>query len=62
MISRSKQNWEVGEIVNVGFLKGLMVTKKEPTPGDFRPDVYHLVAKSGAQYVFTPHYGIERVN
>lgn len=61
MIKHSKQNWEVGQIVSVGFLKGLTVTAKEPTPGDFRPDAYHLIAKNGTRYVFTPHYGIERI-
>ena len=62
MITNSKQNWQVGEIVNVGFLRGLMVTKREPTPGDYAPDAYLLVAKTGAQYRFVPHKGIERMN
>lgn len=62
MITNSKQNWEVGEIVNVGFLRGLMVVKKEPTPGDFAPDAYILVAKGGARYRFVPHKGIERLH
>lgn len=62
MITKSKQSWEVGEIVKVGFLKNLMVVKKEPTPGDYMPDAYILVARSGAQYRFVPHNGIERIN
>jgi hypothetical protein len=38
MVRNSKQVWEVGEMVKVGFLS-LRVTAKEPTPGDFMPDV-----------------------
>lgn len=62
MIRSSKQNWEVGEMVSVGFLKNLMVTKKEPTPGDYAPDAYILVARNGTQYRFVPHNGIARLD
>jgi hypothetical protein len=58
----AKQEWQVGEMVNVGFLKNLMVVSKEPTPGDCMPDAYHLVARNGATYRFVPHNGIERTN
>ena len=61
MIKNSSQNWEVGEMVNVGFLKNLMVVKKEPTPGDYAPDAYILVARNGVNYRFVPHKGIERL-
>ena len=60
MITRSKQNWAVGATVKVGFLS-LTVTAIEPTPGDGRPDVYHLQSGKGTRYTFTPHYGLERV-
>lgn len=56
-----RQSWEIGEIVNVGFLRGLMVVRKEPTPGDYAPDAYHLVARDGRKYRFVPHLGIERI-
>ncbi len=59
--SATKQNWQIGEMVNVGFLKNLMVVAKEPTPGDYMPDAYHLVARNGAKYRFVPHNGIERI-
>ena len=38
----AKQAWEVGQIVNVGFIKGLVVKQKVATPGDYRPDFYVL--------------------
>lgn len=58
----AKQSWAIGEIVNVGFLKGLMVLKKEPTPGDWLPDAYILKARTGATYRFVPHNGLERLS
>lgn len=61
MITRSQQNWKVGQMVKVGFMK-LRVTAIEPTPGDYRPDVYHLVSEKDVTYTFTPHYGLERIN
>jgi len=39
----------------------LTVKSIEPTPGDYRPDVYHLVSAKGVNYTFTPHFGLERV-
>lgn len=59
MITRSQQKWEVGQTVKVGFMV-LTVVSLEPTPGDYRPDVYHLVSAKGAKYAFTPHFGLEK--
>ena len=62
MITKTRQNWEVGKFVKVGFLN-LKITGIIPTTGDFRPDIYELInAKGDKKYNFTPHYGIERVN
>lgn len=62
MIKNTKQVWEIGEAVKVGFLT-LVVSRKEPTPGDFMPDAYILTSRDGAkQYRFVPHFGLERVN
>jgi hypothetical protein len=36
---RAKQRWEVGQVVNVGFIKGLVVKARVLTPGDGRPDI-----------------------
>ena len=63
MISNSKQAWEVGEVVKVGFLT-LRVERKEPTPGDYLPDAYILIGlgeKSDRRYRFVPHNGLERL-
>ena len=62
MITRSKQNWEIGQTVKVGFLS-LKVVATQPTPGDYRPDIYHLTNLDGTRkYEFTPHFGLERVS
>lgn len=64
MINRSKQAWEVGEVVKVGFLE-LRVTAKQPTPGDYAPDAYLLCGlgkNENRKYRFVPHNGIERLN
>lgn len=62
MITKSKQVWEVGEAVKVGFLT-LIVTGKQPTPGDYMPDAYLLCSRDGQKrYRFVPHNGLERVN
>lgn len=62
MIRNSKQVWEVGEVVKVGFLS-LRVIGKEPTPGDYMPDAYRLMNLKGTtQYRFVPHNGLERID
>lgn len=63
MIRNSKQSWEVGEVVRVGFLS-LRVVEKVPTPGDHRPDAYILVGLGQGEqkrYRFVPHNGLERI-
>lgn len=61
MIQRSKQVWEIGEVVKVGFITGLTVIAKIPTPGDYAPDAYALSqASTGRIYRFVPHNGIQR--
>lgn len=61
MIQHSKQVWEVGETVKVGFLS-LRITGKEATPGDYLPDAYLLTDRTGSKkYRFVPHNGLERV-
>ncbi len=60
MITRSKQNWEIGQQVNVGFMKDLVVVAKVPTPGDSAPDAYVLV-RGTTFYSFVPHNGVSKV-
>ena len=57
MSRKPKQDWTPGATVRVGFMT-LTVVRKVPTPGDFRPDVYHLTAANGAPYTFQPHFGL----
>lgn len=57
----AKQAWEVGQIVNVGFIKGLVVKEKVATPGDYLPDLYVLWQPSTNRfYSFVPHNGLCR--
>lgn len=63
MVKSSKQVWQVGEVVKVGFMT-LRVVGKEATPGDYLPDAYHLIGlgdKADRKYRFVPHNGLERV-
>ncbi len=59
MIQNSKQKWEVGQTVKVGFLS-LVVVAKVPTPGDYMPDAYVLTNSKGTFYRFVPHNGLVR--
>lgn len=62
MISNSKQNWEVGSTVKVGFLS-LVVKAKVPTPGNYMPDGYVLTNKDETRfYSFIPHNGLTRAD
>ncbi len=61
MITNSKQNWEVGCSVKVGFMK-LTVVNKAPTPGDYAPDAYILMNAAGIRYEFVPHNGLRRLD
>lgn len=59
MIKNSKQNWEPGQTVKVGFLS-LVVVEKVATPGNWLPDQYALKSAAGAFYRFIPHNGLTR--
>lgn len=61
MIKNTQQNWKVGSIVSVGFMKGLVVEEIVLTPGDYLPDEYILAAANGVRYSFIPHNGISRL-
>lgn len=60
MVHNSTQCWQVGEIVQVGFVRGLKVLAKVPTPGNYLPDQYALGSAKGAIYRFVPHNGLTR--
>lgn len=56
----TRQKWTPGEMVKVGFMN-LKVLNCIPTPGDYKPDIYHLInPKTMKEYFFTPHHGLER--
>lgn len=60
---RAKQHWAVGQVVNVGFVKGLVVKARLATPGDHRPDIWALWQPSTNRfYQFQPHLGLTRVD
>lgn len=62
MITNSKQVWQVGETVKVGFLS-LRVCARVATPGNYLPDQYALTNRDGSRfYRFVPHNGLERVD
>jgi len=58
-ITKNK-GWNVGDVVNVGFLKGLEVVKIEAIK-DGLPDVYTL-KRGNAVYEFIPHNGLTRID
>lgn len=47
-------NWEIGEIVKVGFLNNLKVTGKEFNK-------YFLSTPNGKKYEFIPYQGIYKI-
>ncbi len=58
MITKSKQVWQPGETVKVGFLS-LRIIKAIATPGDYAPDAYILTNQKGDKfYRFVPHNGL----
>lgn len=58
---RARQDWQIGETVKVGFVSGLEVIKKIPTPRDGRPDIWVLwQAAQNRFYTFQPHLGLTR--
>ena len=60
-IINTRQSWQIGDRVNVGFMKSLLVTKIDAIV-DGLPDIYTLESNTGKLYQFTPHNGIERIN
>lgn len=54
-------SWEIGAIVNIGFMKGLEVVSVR-AEFDGLPDIYTLKGKNGAIYEFIPHNGLSRIN
>jgi hypothetical protein len=60
MITNTKQNWQVGSNVKVGFMS-LVVLAKVPTPGDWFPDAY-VLSNGKSLYKFVPHNGLNKMD
>lgn len=60
MITHTKQNWEIGATVKVGFLTLRVVSVRAVKEG--LPDIYTLENLDGTRlYEFIPHNGLTRV-
>jgi len=60
MITRGRQDWSIGAVVKVGFLR-LRVLGVEAVK-DGLPDIYTLESlDSSRRYEFIPHNGLTRV-
>ncbi|MCG5072246.1 hypothetical protein [Paraburkholderia tagetis] len=60
MVKNSKQSWEVGQAVRVGFLSLTVIAGLEAT-GDGQPGAYILT--NGTQlYAFIPHNGLSKIS
>lgn len=51
---KRRQNWQIGEIVTVGFVQNLQVINK--IDGEYR-----LAGRNGLLYAFVPHRGLYRI-
>lgn len=54
------KNWEIGALVNIGFVRNLKVIKIEAIK-DYLPDIYTLEAPTGKRYEFIPHNGLRAI-
>ena len=61
MIKHTKQKWQSGEVVKVGFLQLKVVSARAEYDG--LPDIYTLTSLDGSRkYEFIPHNGLNRIN
>lgn len=61
MITRSKQNWQEGQVVKVGFMSLRVLGVKAVK--DYLPDIYTLESLDGTKkYEFIPHNGLTRIS
>lgn len=60
MINNSKQKWNIGSTVKVGFMT-LTVLAAVATPGDYKPDAYILQSSNKTFYQFVPHNGLVKL-
>lgn len=60
MINNTKQDWSIGNIVKVGFMKLEVVAVEAIKDG--MPDIYTLKSSNGKMYEFIPHNGLIAIN
>ena len=60
-ITNTRQDWHIGALVNVGFMRNLKVIKVDAI-FDGLPDIYTLESTTGKLYEFTPHNGLVRID
>lgn len=53
-------SWDIGSIVNIGFVKGLKVIEIR-SEYDYLPDIYVLENAGGKRYEFIPHNGLHAI-
>ena len=58
----NRQNWQIGALVNVGFMKNLKVIQITYRFSGRWEHVYTVESANGTRYEFTPHNGIRRIN
>lgn len=60
MISNTKQDWGIGKVVKVGFLRLRVIRVRAVR--DYMPDIYDMESLDGSKrYEFIPHNGLTRV-
>jgi hypothetical protein len=60
MIKNSKQSWEVGQSVRVGFLALTVIASLAPR-GDGLPGA-HILTNGSQLYAFVPHNGLSKIS
>lgn len=60
MIRNTKQDWSIGAVVKVGFLRLRVISAHAVKDG--LPDIYTLTSLDGrVSYEFVPHSGLTRL-
>lgn len=60
MTKNSKQSWQVGSTVRVGFLSLVVIASLAPT-GDGLPGA-HILTNGSQLYAFVPHNGLTKIS
>ena len=58
-IIKTRQNWDIGQTVKVGFMTLKVLSVRAEYDG--LPDIYTLESAKGVKYEFIPHNGLTRL-